>query len=203
MDPVSIQAVVVPAKNTKDLENMSETKKHPFLQFQQTSAQKSTSVGSNGEADQLSVEDDSSLELFDADGASFWDVLASFSMLVLWFQRSTFGAVGLIRSLVLGHCLHLLFSTTMAKTSASSNNNNNNHLTLDSQNHEGVRKYFYLMQSLWLGSVSTAPNPSSSPHKQLNGAWPPPALVALAALTILALVVHPDGLTWIMLRKIR
>ena len=200
MDPVSIQAVVVPAKNTKDLENMSETKKHPFLQFQQTSAQKSTSVGNNGEADQLSVEDDSSLELFDADGASFWDVLASFSMLVLWFQRSTFGAVGLIRSLVLGHCLHLLFSTTMAKTTDTTND----HLALDSQNHEGVRKYFHLVQSLWLDNVSSAPNPgSSSQHKQLNGAWPPPALVALAALTILALVVHPDGLTWIMLRKIR
>jgi hypothetical protein len=33
--------------------------------------------------------------------------------------------------------------------------------------------------------------------------WPPPALIGLALLTIIALVVHPDGLTWILLRKIR
>jgi hypothetical protein len=33
--------------------------------------------------------------------------------------------------------------------------------------------------------------------------WPPPALIGLALLTIVALVVHPDGLTWILLRKLR
>jgi len=34
-------------------------------------------------------------------------------------------------------------------------------------------------------------------------AWPPPSFIFLAALTIVALVVHPDGLTWVFLRKIR
>lgn len=38
----------------------------------------------------------------------------------------------------------------------------------------------------------------SDPH-----AWPPPALTVLAILTIVALVVHPDGLTWFMLGKLR
>ena len=33
--------------------------------------------------------------------------------------------------------------------------------------------------------------------------WPPPGLIGLALLTIIALVVHPDGLTWILLRKLR
>jgi hypothetical protein len=33
--------------------------------------------------------------------------------------------------------------------------------------------------------------------------WPPPGLIGLALLTIVALVVHPDGLTWILLRKLR
>jgi len=34
-------------------------------------------------------------------------------------------------------------------------------------------------------------------------AWPPPTLILLAILTIFALVVHPDGFTWILLRKLR
>jgi hypothetical protein len=34
-------------------------------------------------------------------------------------------------------------------------------------------------------------------------AWPPPALTGLAILTIVAFVVHPDGLTWFMLGKVR
>jgi hypothetical protein len=34
-------------------------------------------------------------------------------------------------------------------------------------------------------------------------AWPPPAFTLLALLTLVAFVVHPDGLTWFMLGKIR
>jgi hypothetical protein len=33
--------------------------------------------------------------------------------------------------------------------------------------------------------------------------WPPPTLVLLAILTITTMLVHPDGLTWILLRKLR
>jgi hypothetical protein len=33
--------------------------------------------------------------------------------------------------------------------------------------------------------------------------FPPPGLIGLALLTVVALVVHPDGLTWILLRKLR
>ena len=39
-------------------------------------------------------------------------------------------------------------------------------------------------------------------HMERN-AWPPPGLVVLAVLTITALIVHPDGFTWVILRKIR
>lgn len=33
--------------------------------------------------------------------------------------------------------------------------------------------------------------------------WPPPALLFFALLTLTVLVVHPDGFTWIALRKLR
>ena len=32
---------------------------------------------------------------------------------------------------------------------------------------------------------------------------PPPSLALLAMLTVLAFVVHPDGLTWVLLGKLR
>jgi hypothetical protein len=66
------------------------------------------------------------------------------------------------------------------------------------------------MQVLWLpnsvtattlsATLGAAKHPASTidPH-----AWPPPAFTALALLTIFTLVVHPDGLTWIMLGKLR
>lgn len=34
-------------------------------------------------------------------------------------------------------------------------------------------------------------------------ATPPPALLGLALLTIAAFIIHPDGVTWILLRKLR
>ena len=33
--------------------------------------------------------------------------------------------------------------------------------------------------------------------------WPPPALLFLGVLTITALIVHPDGFTWVFLRQLR
>lgn len=46
----------------------------------------------------------------------------------------------------------------------------------------------------WLGTAAT---------EKGSGAWPPPALIGLGILTIVALIVHPDGYTWILLRKVR
>lgn len=34
-------------------------------------------------------------------------------------------------------------------------------------------------------------------------AWPPTTLAVLALLTVVTLVIHPDGLTWILLRKVK
>lgn len=36
-----------------------------------------------------------------------------------------------------------------------------------------------------------------------SNVWPPPSFLLLIALTIIALVVHPDGFTWVILRKTR
>lgn len=36
-----------------------------------------------------------------------------------------------------------------------------------------------------------------------SNVWPPPSFLLLAALTIVALIVHPDGFTWVILGKTR
>jgi hypothetical protein len=54
---------------------------------------------------------------------------------------------------------------------------------------------------LWLQTIVLryqVANGKMDPH-----AWPPPAFRVLALLTMFALVVHPDGFTWVLLDKVR
>lgn len=65
--------------------------------------------------------------------------------------------------------------------------------------------YFHLFRSLVLGHVVTVVLQPDW-HKQLvkaGKAWPPPSFLLLAGLTVVTLVVHPDGYTWVLLRQIR
>lgn len=125
---------------------------------------------------------------------TYWDLVATIyvPLVLLWFRRSMFGPANLIRSIIVGQLMRLVF--------------------LDS-----VSEWFTEKLPSWFEVLlcqSTGPaGASSSGHVSLvlgtgNGkvdphAWPPPAFTALALLTIFALVVHPDGLTWIMLGKLR
>ena len=108
--------------------------------------------------------------------STFYDLFLSLYLPValVWLRRGMFGTANLVRSLVLGHCLRLVFSNV----------------------------------SEWMAEKTPWLQPILFQQATSNGkldaqAWPPPALTALAMLTILALVVHPDGFTWIMLGKLR
>ena len=164
-----------------------------------------------------------------------WDLLASCAALFLWLQRSTFGVVGLVRSLVLGHCLRLLVSNyyTNNKNNKSKGVNSNGSTAstpIPSNSHtssqgvvvgggngnggisEWTQKYFATLQSMLLMEEEKYCHHSHyyhyHHHYNNNSSssidWPaPPALVVLGFLTIVALIVHPDGMTWIILGKIR
>lgn len=54
------------------------------------------------------------------------------------------------------------------------------------------------LKLLLTGDVPKWAQPFTDPR-----AWPPPAFTMLAILTFVAFVVHPDGLTWFMLGKLR
>ena len=73
-----------------------------------------------------------------------------------------------------------------------------------------IRSIFvtYVLQTLlqsesWADSKLYRTIMSFSPEGNSLPSWPPPSLVFLAALTLTALIIHPDGFTWIALRKLR
>jgi len=141
--------------------------------------------------------------------SSYWDILISLYLpiLLLWFRRSMFGSANLIRSIIVGQLMRLvfvddilnriseklhlppwlqviLFTTQSTSASASA-----------SATSDGA--------STTVLGCAVAGSSSSRIEKIDPHAWPPPAFTALALLTVFALVVHPDGGTWIMLGKLR
>ena len=61
----------------------------------------------------------------------------------------------------------------------------------------------FLVTYLPMESLSQSPWFVTGAAKADQNSWPPPTLTVLAILTIFAFVVHPDGMTWIMLGKLR
>lgn len=55
-----------------------------------------------------------------------------------------------------------------------------------------------LVQGTWIEQCWLQSNSSESKET-----WPPPALLVFSLLTVVTLVVHPDGYTWIVLGKVR
>lgn len=120
-------------------------------------------------------EDDEGVE---SPSSTFWDTIATlyFPIMLLWLRRSMFGTANLIRSVLLGQCLHLVL----------------NYLSNGRE------------ETFWKESVAPVLQTLVGAQGKDPKAWPtPPALTVLVALTILAFIVHPDGLTWFVLRKLR
>jgi len=115
-------------------------------------------------------------------------------LVLLWFRRSIFGPANLIRSIVVGQLMRLVFVDNISEW-------------ISEKLPPWLEVILFQTPSTSMisgnsaGPVSTMLGAGSGkidPH-----AWPPPAFTALALLTIFTLVVHPDGLTWIMLGKLR
>jgi hypothetical protein len=124
---------------------------------------------------------------------SYFDIFLSayVPLILLWFRRSMFGPAKLIRTIIVGQLMRVVF--------------------VDSISEWMSEKLLPWLEVLSVQSSATADS-ISGPFSAMLGtgngkqdphAWPPPAFTALAMLTIFALVVHPDGLTWIFLGKLR
>ncbi|OEU16331.1 hypothetical protein FRACYDRAFT_261206 [Fragilariopsis cylindrus CCMP1102] len=137
--------------------------------------------------------------------SSSWDILISLYLPILfvWFRRSMFGSANLIRSIVVGQLMRLVFVDDIL-----------NRISEKLHLPPWLQVILFTTTNTQSSSSATTTNDSSVLGCAVAGsssriekidpyAWPPPAFTALALLTIFALVVHPDGGTWIMLGKLR
>jgi len=140
---------------------------------------------------------DSIEECEESDESSYVNLLLTvyIPLVLLWFRRSMFGPANLIRSIVVGQLMRFVFVDDISER-------------ISEKLHRWLEIAFFQssaangnIKGTNVGNVSAMLGAGSGkidPH-----AWPPPAFTALALLTIFALVVHPDGLTWIMLGRLR
>jgi hypothetical protein len=107
--------------------------------------------------------------------ASVWHLLSTIYIPILFLKlrRSFVGMVRLVRSLLLGQCLRFLVT------------------------------YLAPSPTTWEALAPCLQPLLGNPNAKDPHAWPPPTLRILAILTIVAFIVHPDGITWIMLGKLR
>ncbi|KAG7338584.1 hypothetical protein IV203_029757 [Nitzschia inconspicua] len=131
---------------------------------------------------------------------SLWVLLLTFyfPVMMVWIRRSMFGSVHLIRTLIVGQLLRLAFLENVAEWIMEKAPSCLRAL-LD-QTEAVVPKTIIGP----LASPSTAKCYHATTAAVVDPyAWPPPAFTALALLTVVTLVIHPDGLTWIILGKLR
>jgi len=127
-----------------------------------------------------------------------WSSLMSsmFPIMFLWTRRSMFGVASLLRSFLIGHALRLILAILTSVTIPNPVRDRVSsvliHLTLyfGGPGEKGSQSSLHQLQQAVLGRM----DPNSCP---------PPALTLLAFLTAFAFVVHPDGLTWILLGRLR
>mmetsp|Transcript_40374 Transcript_40374/g.121655 ORF Transcript_40374/g.121655 Transcript_40374/m.121655 type:complete len:975 (-) Transcript_40374:246-3170(-) len=156
------------------------------------------------EDDDSRLDDDALL-----DRASFMTLLTTLylPLLLLWLRRSMFGTASLLRSLLIGHALRLLLAYAIVLPDAPP--------AWAADLGGRIRKssmWRYIVGfGVFLADAILGPEDgtggalggSEGRHHRGGETWPPPALTALAVITVVAFVVHPDGLTWIVLGKIR
>ena len=118
----------------------------------------------------------------DNNNSSYWYLLLTTyaPIIALWFWTSLLKLANVIHTLVVGQLMKLLVVEDISKWMAETIPSWLEVILFQNASHNNTLKA------------------SSSDH-----AWPPPALKALALLTIVALVVHPEGLTWVLLGKLR
>ena len=144
------------------------------------------------------------------DRASFLTLLTTLyvPLLLLWLRRSMFGTASLLRSLLIGHALRLLLAYAIVLPDVPP--------AWASDLSGRVRKTaawrYVVGMGVFLIEAIVGPEDGhggvqggSGGQNHRGGAetWPPPALMVLAVFTVVAFIVHPDGLTWIMLGKMR
>lgn len=126
------------------------------------------------------AEQEESLDDSQTPSNTVWNLLSTIyiPLLLLRLRRSIYGFIGLMRSILFGQVLQFFVSI----------------LAPSPETWHAISHSPWFLQLFGNANAANA----KDPH-----AWPPPALKLLAILTVLAFIVHPDGMTMIILRKLR
>jgi hypothetical protein len=156
----------------------------------------------------------------------FWSLLLTLylPLLVFALRRSTFGTFSFIRTFLLGHMLRWLISIILFSIPTSFTDRFDHWwgkitqmywvqhvlwaVTGEERFHPNNHPHHHLgghypcyNEGISPGSLGAVPGVSGSRNKHPDQVWPPPALTLLTLITVLAFVIHPDGLTWIIIGK--
>lgn len=152
-------------------------------------------------------------------------------LLLFGLRRSTFGTFSFLRTFLLGHVLRLLISFVLCSIPTSFGDSLEKwwgkvvqlywvqhilwaitgeerfhpHNQYHHHHHSGSISHHHCCNEGTAGSFSVCATPGNIASRRgfnPDHVWPPPALTLLTLITVVAFVVHPDGLTWIMLGKL-
>ena len=142
----------------------------------------------------------------------FWSLLLTLylPLLVFGLRRSTFGTFSFVRTFLLGHVLRLLISIVLFSIPTSFNERFQkwwgNFIQLNWVQHilwaiTGEERFHpnYYSDGISTGGLGAPAGGSRNKHP--DQVWPPPALTLLTLVTVMAFIIHPDGLTWIIIGK--
>ncbi len=137
-------------------------------------------------------------------------------LLFLWIRRNVFGTASLVRSLFFGHMLRfgvafLLLPPSTTKTFVPTPLWNFGLKALahadkfwnDKRTQAMIPDWAHVVLSMILGFQTDNRAIGGGALEKAKKSWPPPGVICFIVFTILSFVVHPDGVTWIMLGQIQ
>ena len=131
-------------------------------------------------------------DIEDEDYVPFWDFYL-FAVLFQWIQTLILVLFQAAWSLASNHCVHQLLCSssqgfTDQRAAAASEDRR-------IENDDGSLLIRFL--------VGTSTTTGSSKVRNSQASWPPPAFLVLAFFTLVTLIGHPDGFTWVLFDSIR
>mmetsp|Transcript_11899 Transcript_11899/g.17853 ORF Transcript_11899/g.17853 Transcript_11899/m.17853 type:complete len:875 (+) Transcript_11899:285-2909(+) len=137
-------------------------------------------------------------------------------LLFLWIRRNVFGTASLVRSLFLGHMLRfgvafmlLPPSTIKAFLPARVWNfgikmgNAADKFWNDKRTQAMIPNWVHVIMSVILGVQTDTQAVGGGALEKAKSNGPPLSLMGLGIFTVLAFLVNPDGLTWILIGRLR
>lgn len=137
-------------------------------------------------------------------------------LLFLWIRRNVFGTASLVRSLFFGHMLRfgvafLLLPPSTTKTFVPTPvwnfglklAHHAEKFWNDKRTQAMIPNWVHVVLSMVLGVQTDNQAIGGGALEKAKKSWPPPGVICFCVFTVLSFVVHPDGVTWIMIGHVQ